>query len=172
MHLSRNDEDQKRAYAAAEAGRPGLLLPPHAGQRATGRSARRRRPRTPRSTSWARARSKTRPVPGSTASYAIELIPANGTTACNPANAAGTMIVASGPQSGTFSIRSTGFSNGVKRRIVATFRRRSFLDYLYFTDFETSDPPGTRCSAGGNPTRSGTCTVAATRSRRPQLRTC
>ena len=42
--------------------------------------------------------------------------------------------------SGTFRIRSTGKSRGVKRSIVATFRRTSFLDYLYFTDFETSDP--------------------------------
>ena len=42
--------------------------------------------------------------------------------------------------SGTFKIRSTGQSRGVKRSVVAMFRRASFLDYLYFTDFETSDP--------------------------------
>ena len=42
--------------------------------------------------------------------------------------------------SGTFRIRSTGESRGERRSIVATFRRSSFLDYLYFTDYETSDP--------------------------------
>ncbi len=43
-------------------------------------------------------------------------------------------------RSGTFRIRSTGESRGVRRSIVSTFRRSSFLDYLYFTDYETSDP--------------------------------
>ena len=42
--------------------------------------------------------------------------------------------------SGTFRIRSTGESRGVRRSIVSTLRRTSFLDYLYFTDYEASDP--------------------------------
>ena len=91
-----------------------------------------------------------RPVPGSTASYAIELIPANGRSQCDANDATGSMIVAAGgPMSGTFSIRSDGFSNGIRRTIVATFRRRSFLDYLYFTDLETSDPAWYVLSANG-----------------------
>jgi hypothetical protein len=48
--------------------------------------------------------------------------------------------------SGTFRIRVTGCARACstatqgKRSIVATFRRKGFLDYLYFTDLETSDP--------------------------------
>jgi Tfp pilus assembly protein PilX len=49
---------------------------------------------------------------------------------------------------GTFTIRSTGIvpdpgdvtARDETRTIVTTFRRKSFLDYLYFTDLETSDP--------------------------------
>lgn len=49
---------------------------------------------------------------------------------------------------GTFTIRSTGVvpdpgdvtARDETRTIVTTFRRKSFLDYLYFTDYETSDP--------------------------------
>ncbi|MEY2442364.1 MAG: hypothetical protein QOJ46_1790, partial [bacterium] len=44
--------------------------------------------------------------------------------------------------SGTFKIRSTGqdLATHTKRSIVATFKRKSFLDYLYFTDKETRAP--------------------------------
>ena len=47
------------------------------------------------------------------------------------------------PATGTFKIRSTGrprAGSKLKRSLVASFRRRSFLDFLYFTDFETTDP--------------------------------
>ncbi len=48
------------------------------------------------------------------------------------------------PITGTIKIRSTGRSGPpgaeVKRSVVATLRRKGFLDYLYFTNFETSDP--------------------------------
>ena len=49
---------------------------------------------------------------------------------------------------GTFRIRSTGVSRGVKRSIVTTLRRTSFLDYLYFTDYEASDPNSFASTAG------------------------
>jgi type II secretory pathway pseudopilin PulG len=79
-----------------------------------------------------------RNVAGSTeARFSIELLPANGETACNTAKPEKTML---DENSGTFRIRSTGQSRGVTRSIVAVFRRTSFLDYLYFTDYETSDP--------------------------------
>jgi len=160
IRLARNDQDQKRAYAAAEAGVQDYFFhltqdnaywakcaspsPPHPALNQLGASP-----------------LKTRQVPGSAASYAIELIPANGHTFCDTADPEGTLVVATGPQSGTFSIRSTGFSNGVKRKIVATFRRRSFLDYLYFTDMETSDPVWYVLSTNGYPTESGTGTKAS-----------
>ena len=47
------------------------------------------------------------------------------------------------PATGTFRIRSTGrprAGSKLRRSIIASFRRKSFLDFLYFTDFETTDP--------------------------------
>jgi hypothetical protein len=41
---------------------------------------------------------------------------------------------------GTIKLTVTGKVNGVTRTVYATVRRRSFLDYLYFTDYETKDP--------------------------------
>lgn len=41
---------------------------------------------------------------------------------------------------GTLKLTSTGNVGGVKRTVGATLRRRSFIDYLWFTDFETLDP--------------------------------
>ena len=96
-----------------------------------------------------------RTVPGTNADYALELLAANGQSTCSESNAAGSMI---DNASGTFRIRSTGrvptntggFST---RQLTATFKRRSFLDYLYFTDFETSDPAWYERESGGLPTR-------------------
>ncbi len=80
-----------------------------------------------------------RNVPGSSSRYTIELLPANGAAACSTANPDTTMIDTS---SGTFKVRATGqdVPNGVKRSLVVTFKRKSFLDYLYFTDKETLSP--------------------------------
>jgi Tfp pilus assembly protein PilX len=81
---------------------------------------------------------KWRNVAGSNeARFSLELLPANGKTACDTKAPESSMLDAN---SGTFRIRSTGQSRGVTRSIVAVFRRTSFLDYLYFTDYETSDP--------------------------------
>lgn len=41
---------------------------------------------------------------------------------------------------GTILITSTGKVGTTKRTVQATLRRRTFLDYLYYTDFETLDP--------------------------------
>ncbi len=41
---------------------------------------------------------------------------------------------------GTILITSTGQVGTTKRTVQATLRRRSFIDYLYFTDYETLDP--------------------------------
>ena len=50
------------------------------------------------------------------------------------------MIEQGGSFPGTFRIRSTGYSGNAKVSIVATFKKASFLDYMYFTQLETSDP--------------------------------
>jgi len=41
---------------------------------------------------------------------------------------------------GSIKMTVTGSVNGVTRTVYATVRRRSFLDYLYYTDYETKDP--------------------------------
>ncbi len=41
---------------------------------------------------------------------------------------------------GILKLRSSGKVNGVVRTVEASFRRRNFLDYLYFTEYETTDP--------------------------------
>ena len=62
------------------------------------------------------------------------------------------MLESSGPLKGTFRIRSTGFAGKSKVAIVATFKPASFLDYVYFTQLETSDPVtyGDRSSTKSN----------------------
>ena len=140
------DRDRKQAYAAAEAGVDYYLYhltqdnnywttcsnvpAPGAGQPnpvnevwdGTGTDPRR----------W-------RALPGTTAQYTVELLPATGSgySSCNATNPQASMI---DPTNGTFQIRATGVMNGRKRSIIATFRRKAFLDYLYFTNYETLDP--------------------------------
>lgn len=85
---------------------------------------------------------KWRALSGANADYAVELLPANGNAQCNPNSASNTVIDSA---TGSFRIRSTGrvpTSTGsyAKRSIITTFKRRGFLDFLYFTDLETSDP--------------------------------
>ena len=50
------------------------------------------------------------------------------------------MLEPLGPLKGTFRIRSTGFAGKAEVSIIATFKPASFLDYVYFTQLETSDP--------------------------------
>lgn len=144
LSAGRGDQDRKRAYAAAEAGINDYIfqLSQDADYwtRCDGVPA----PNAvnqplPAGTAASRDTMRTRPVPGTTdAFYGIELVPAPGQSACVPGVGAETSMIEAG--SGTFRIRSTGMVRGRKRSIVATFRRRSFLDFIYFTDFETNDP--------------------------------
>jgi Tfp pilus assembly protein PilX len=154
LRPAKHDEDRKIAYAAAEAGIQNYLFhlvqdedywskctnvaaPNAVNQRWSGTGADTR-------TRWLN-------VPGSTARYAIELMPANGATSC----VAGTQSSMIDAATGTFRIRSTGqaATSGPRRSIVATFRRASFLNYIYFTDLETQDPALYTIGAQGRPTR-------------------
>ncbi|HLW96240.1 MAG TPA: hypothetical protein VKS25_12755 [Solirubrobacteraceae bacterium] len=131
-HLSRNDLDQKRAYAAAQAGIQAynyqLNQNENYWQTCTG---------IPSTT-----------VPGSTdtgggsESYLVTPLPATGVSACNSSNALATMIegASAGSASGSFRVQSTGTSGNVKRTIVAQYKPPSFLNYVYYTDYETTDP--------------------------------
>ncbi|HZO58592.1 MAG TPA: pilus assembly PilX N-terminal domain-containing protein [Solirubrobacterales bacterium] len=143
LPLARGDQDRKQAYSAAEAGisyysyhldqdntywlkctnvpGPGGGQPNPVNQAWNGSGS------DPRS--W-------RTIPGSSAEYTIELLPAPGKSSCVQ-NDESSML---DPSNGTFKIRATGRAGGTKRSIVATYKRKGFLDYLYFTDYETLDP--------------------------------
>ena len=71
--------------------------------------------------------------------YAIESMPASGFAKCDPKNPE-SMIEKTGEAVGTFRIRSTGFVGGAKVSLVASYKRSSFLDFIYMTDYETLDP--------------------------------
>jgi Tfp pilus assembly protein PilX len=141
--LSRKDQDYKQAYGAAEAGVQWYLsslardnsfytkctnVPdPNAqesapvNQRWNGSGA---DPRV-----W-------RNLTGSTeAQYTIELLPASGYAQC----VEGDQFSMVDP-SGNMRIRATGRSRGEARSVIVTLRRRNFIDFIYFTHFETLDP--------------------------------
>lgn len=82
-------------------------------------------------------------VPNTTdESYSIILVPAEGSgySKCEPTNANASMIQQTGTAAGTFRIESTGVSGKETQSIVATIKHEGFLNYVYFTEFETSDP--------------------------------
>lgn len=84
---------------------------------------------------------KRRAVPGPAgASYAIELLPATGKSKCETAKPAETMLEQGSLNTGSFRIRSTGYAGDAKVSLVATYKRASLLDYVYFTQLETLDP--------------------------------
>jgi hypothetical protein len=85
---------------------------------------------------------------GSPAQFNVTLIPAPGAIKCESGLAPTTFF---NQQTGTFTVRSTGMYRGKKRSIVATFKRKGFVDFLWFTDYETPDwqtyPPTDRNAA-------------------------
>jgi hypothetical protein len=87
---------------------------------------------------------KRRLVPGGGgSSYALEIIPATTHTRCDPTNletATASMLESRGSARGTFRIRSTGYYGNTEVPVTATFKPKSFLEYVYFTQLETSDP--------------------------------
>jgi hypothetical protein len=143
--LTKKDDDSKQAYAAAEAGVNYYMnrlgqdinyylkctnVPNPAGPGTS-----------PVNQVWNGTGADPRTfynIPGFTAKYAIELLPvtSGGYTSCVQ-NQQGSMI---DPSTGALRIRSTGISGKRKRSIIATIRRKSFIDFLYFTNYETSDP--------------------------------
>jgi Tfp pilus assembly protein PilX len=80
-----------------------------------------------------------RNVTGNNGQYTIEILPANGYAKCDPANQASVLDLSTG----SFRIRVTGrptATSSLRRSIITTFRRRGFLDYLWFTYYEDKDP--------------------------------
>lgn len=132
-------KDRKAAYAAAEAGVNFYAF--HLGQdpdywtkcdQVAAPNATENNPVNLAGASPARWRS----LPQSGAQYKVELLPAAGQAKCVP----GDLKSMLDPSTGTFRVRATGKAGNVRRSIIASYRRSSFLDYLYFTDFETMDP--------------------------------
>ena len=147
LPLTRDSQDRKQAYAAAEAGinyyqyhlnqdsdywtRCVNVPPPNALEKQPVNDIWNGTP-TADPRRW-------RKVAGTPTEYTIELMPANGKAKCIEGDQT-TMIDAA---TGSFKVRATGrprSDSGLKRSLVAQFRRRSFLDFLYFTEFETTDP--------------------------------
>ena len=145
LRLTRRDLSSKQAYAAAQAGIADYVF--HLNND-VGYWTRCTNLPGPNAVNQANASPlRTRPVPGATdgSTYALELLPATGKSQCLESDPVGTMLESSGPNIGTFRIRSTGFSptgssGPAKASIVATFKQATFLDYVYFTQLETSDP--------------------------------
>jgi hypothetical protein len=153
QHGAARDQDYKRAYSAAEAGineylfrlnedasywtkctgvpAPAKISQPWNG---VGTDPRQRRQ-----------------IPGSSDSYSIELLPQPPATACDPNNSLSMIDT----QSGTIRIRATGFAERTRRSLVATFRRVGFVDFLYYTNFETANPVSYRINSGGYPPAGG-----------------
>ncbi len=139
LNLTKRDLDDKRAYAAAQSGIADYAY--HLNND-SGYWARCTDVPAPHALNQQGSTANRRPVPGSTDgdSYAIELLPATGRAACDPEEPVDSMLEQTGPNTGTFRIRSTGYSADTEQAIVATFKQASFLDFLYFTQYETSDP--------------------------------
>src|SRR5271165_2926374 len=75
--------------------------------------------------------------------YEVKLLTAStskGATECSTSNPFVTMIESTGALANTFRIKSTGYSGSAKRSVIATFRVEGFLDFIYFTNYETEDP--------------------------------
>ncbi len=80
------------------------------------------------------------------ADFSLSVMPQSPSTACSTTNPASMISSADG----SFRVRSTGRYKGEMRSILTNFRRARFLDFLYFTDYETLDPA---IFAGGNECR-------------------
>ena len=140
LNLTRNDLDHKQAYEAARAGLADYAYHLNSDTNYWTRCT--SVPSAERGQPGQGSTTNRRPVPGTSgATYAIELIPRTGQSHLQhlePGRDDDRDDAA--PSTGTFRIRSTGYSGDSKQSIVATFKRASFLDYLYFTQLETSDP--------------------------------
>jgi len=77
--------------------------------------------------------------------YAIQLIPAVSDPEqfkkCNTSNVVESMIEqqAGSGVAGTFRLQSTGFAEGKKVTVVATFRNLNFVSFVWYTMYETGD---------------------------------
>jgi hypothetical protein len=128
VHLSRADTSQKQAYYAALAG---VQQYEHFLQS--------------NPDYWQKCESPTSTVPEEpTEKFEVTPLVASsapeGTKECQVASPFTSMIESKGPLANTFRIKSVGTAAKEKRSVVATFQVTGFLNYLFFTNFETVDP--------------------------------
>jgi type II secretory pathway pseudopilin PulG len=139
--VARSDQDHKRAYEAAQAGiewyayqlqrdptyweKCATLPPVDVGQ--------------PAPVTLEDQPHVWRTLTESQAQYTVEILDKRSDTlartACSTADPGNTAL-----QDGTLRIRATGRANGKYRSVIGTFRRKGFVDYIYFTQWETQDP--------------------------------
>lgn len=138
INLVQHDLDHRRAHAAAEAGIADYSFHLNNDNSYWARCT---AVPEPSAVNQVGSTAKRRSVPGPAGeSYAIELLPASGKSECETANPTESMLEQSGVNTGSFRIRATGYAGGAKVSLVATYKRASLLDYIYFTQYETSDP--------------------------------
>jgi type II secretory pathway pseudopilin PulG len=141
VHLVQRDVDHRRAVAAAEAGIANYSFHLNTDNSYWSRCT--SVPTPSAVNQMGETPLRKRPVPGSTdAEYAIELLPSSSFAEgkCNTSKPVESMLEQSGTNTGSFRIRARGYAGEASASIVATYKRASFLDYIYFTQFETSDP--------------------------------
>ena len=84
--------------------------------------------------------------------YEVALLPASTAPSslkeCSTAKPFESMIESKGAAVNTFRIESTGYAGKDKRTLVATFQVTGFLNYVYYTNYETEDPGLYSKSAG------------------------
>jgi hypothetical protein len=142
ISLSREDQDYKQSYGAAEAGLQWYLNRLGQDNSFYVRCANVPRPNateySPVNQPWNQAGSDPRiwrRLPGEEADYTVELLPAPGYPNCIEGNQYS--MVDTG---GNLRLRVTGRSRDEYRTVRATLRRKNFIDFIYFTQFETLDP--------------------------------
>jgi Tfp pilus assembly protein PilX len=144
IQLTHNDVNAKKAYYAAQAGISNYAFHLNADFNywtyCTGSAA-----ASNKSLNLEGSTANKVAVPGaSEEKYAIQLLPASTAPVadkkCDPASPVATMIQNGGVNGGTFRIESTGYSGHEERTILATFAHTSFLNFLYYTKYETLDP--------------------------------
>ncbi|HEY1273805.1 MAG TPA: hypothetical protein VGF25_02795 [Thermoleophilaceae bacterium] len=142
ISLSRSDQDYKQSHGAAEAGLQWYLN--RLGQdnnfyvRCTNVPKPNATENAPVNQAWNGTGAdprKWRKISGEQAEYSVELLPAPGFSTCQENNQY-SMV----DSNGNLRVRVTGRSRGKLRTVLATLRRKNFLDFIYFTHFETSDP--------------------------------
>jgi Tfp pilus assembly protein PilX len=132
--IARKDQYYKQAYDAAESGVSWYLS--HLSQNANYWGNCYTAPVQAPGAAFTTASSQAIPG-GAEGRYEVELLKAPGYSGACSASISASVI---NPTTGELKIRSTGSYRGVRRSIVATFKRAGFLKYLWFTDKETQDP--------------------------------